>query len=163
MPIGTNVKLPDISFKDFQRFFDSYCFAENGCWIWRKSKRSGGYGSFCIGTKKSYVASRASYKIFNGPFKSELDVLHKCDTPSCVNPNHLFLGDDFINQRDRVSKGRHDQAAKTHCINGHEFTPENTFICRKQRCCRACQINRYNKRRIKNGKNIHRSSRIDAI
>lgn len=50
---------------------------------------------------------RISYVIANGPFDWELNVLHECDNPPCVNPDHLFLGTQQVNMQDCVNKGRH--------------------------------------------------------
>lgn len=140
-----NKEIPELKFSDFERFFHSYYFKKDtGCWIWTKTKIKGryksnsGYGVMGVG-RSICRAHRVSYKLFFGNFKKELDVLHRCDNPSCVNPNHLFLGTDEDNQRDRVAKGRHDQATKTHCSNGHEFNKENTIFSKTQRVCKICR------------------------
>jgi len=77
------------------------------CWIWSGSTNRKGYGSFGYGPKcKPIGAHRVSYLIFNGSIPDKLQVLHKCDTPSCINPKHLFLGTHQENMNDMVSKGR---------------------------------------------------------
>jgi len=75
------------------------------CWVWTASTRGNGYGQFWDG-KKCGPAHRASWEIFFGPIPDGQDVLHKCDTRLCVNPEHLFLGTHLDNMQDMVSKGR---------------------------------------------------------
>jgi hypothetical protein len=73
----------------------------NSCWNWLGSKTKEGYGNFS-GTK----AHRVSYKWKYGAIPNGLDILHKCDNPSCVNPSHLVTGTHQDNMRDMVNKGR---------------------------------------------------------
>lgn len=76
-----------------------------GCWIWRGAVGSTGYGSFVV-ANKSQIASRVVYEIFIGPIPRGQFVLHRCDSPLCVRPEHLFLGTHQDNMRDRNAKGR---------------------------------------------------------
>lgn len=71
------------------------------CWEWLGCKTKLGYGSF--GSEKAY---RYSYKIHKGEIPDKMCVCHSCDNPSCVNPDHLFLGTHQDNMSDMVSKGR---------------------------------------------------------
>lgn len=73
--------------------------------MWLRFIESRGYGRASI-RGYSQWAHRAAYQIFVGPFPAEMDVLHKCDTPSCVNPLHLTLGTHRENMLDMVLKGR---------------------------------------------------------
>ena len=75
------------------------------CWQWMGFVDKGGYGCIRDG-KKIKKAHRISWITFNGQIPSGLDVCHKCDHRSCVNPNHLFLGTDKDNARDMINKGR---------------------------------------------------------
>ena len=77
-----------------------------GCWLWQaSSKNKKGYGSISLNGRVT-TAHRASYEAFVGPVPTGLMVLHHCDTRSCVNPEHLFLGTAKDNDVDRASKGR---------------------------------------------------------
>lgn len=66
-----------------------------------------GYGRLRVDGKK-VLAHRASYEEFNGAITDGLLVCHSCDTPSCINPDHLFLGTDKDNFHDSLNKGRRD-------------------------------------------------------
>jgi hypothetical protein len=89
----------------FESFFDK----SDGCWIWKGSRKGPKrlqYGSFSFRDDNS-VAHRFSWFIYKGDIPHSLLVLHKCDVPLCVNPNHLFLGTHLDNERDKIAKGRH--------------------------------------------------------
>lgn len=66
---------------------------------------SKGYGSIRI-SKKTYIASRVSFVIYKGTIPNGLCILHSCDIPSCVNPDHLRLGTHLENIQDMISKKR---------------------------------------------------------
>ena len=77
-----------------------------GCWIWTASRsKNGGYGVFRR-NGVLYRAHRHSFQLKHGPIPKGLSVLHRCDTPACVNPSHLFLGTQGDNMRDMAKKGR---------------------------------------------------------
>lgn len=79
--------------------------SEDGCMIWISSKRRG-YGRFLV-NDKNINAHRFSYELFVGEIPEKMIVLHKCDNPSCVRPDHLEIGTHQDNARDTVSKHRH--------------------------------------------------------
>ncbi len=75
------------------------------CWIWSGGCYEDGYGNFLY-MGKSIGAHRYSWIYHYGEIPQGLQVLHKCDCPSCVNPQHLFLGTHKDNMKDMISKGR---------------------------------------------------------
>lgn len=77
----------------------------SGCWLWLDAVTSSGHGCLRIGGK-AYGAHVISYLTHKGSVPSGLVVRHACDTPSCVNPDHLELGTKGDNNRDTVRRGR---------------------------------------------------------
>lgn len=77
----------------------------SGCWLWAGTEQCRGYGQIEI-NNKSWLAHRWSWVWHRGKIPKGLNVLHKCDTPCCVNPDHLFLGTQQANMNDMASKGR---------------------------------------------------------
>lgn len=71
------------------------------CWEWKRTPNGAGYGEFCHAGAHCF-----SFALHFGPIPRGLCVLHKCDNPKCVNPNHLFLGTHKENAVDKVAKGR---------------------------------------------------------
>lgn len=80
--------------------------AANGCWEWRPAVRLGRYGIFRRDDGSNQGAHRYSYELHYGPIPQHLHVLHACDNPPCVNPQHLSLGTHADNMRDMAEKGR---------------------------------------------------------
>lgn len=79
---------------------------ENGCWIFTGTKTPGGYGKIAVTRSKPASAHRVSYEQFVGPIPDGMNILHVCDTPSCVNPEHLRAGTQKENWDDARQKGR---------------------------------------------------------
>lgn len=75
------------------------------CWLWTAAPGGSGYGKFRA-AGRSLVASRVAYALAHGDAPTDMDVCHSCDSPTCVNPAHLFLGSRRKNMEDMVEKGR---------------------------------------------------------
>lgn len=116
----------------------------DACWLWTGAVAKDGYAQFMAGYRRTYV-HRWSWEFAYGPIPDDLIVCHRCDTPLCVRPSHLFLGTHADNSQDASRKGRVRAQKITHCPKGHAYTSENTFM-RKcgsgvQRSCRTCRNN----------------------
>lgn len=115
-----------------------------GCLLWCGERNRKRYGKVYSGGATRLV-SRVVWAHVHGPIPEGLLVLHHCDNPPCARPSHLFLGTPADNSRDMVEKGRQggppfENAAKTHCDRGHEFSPENTYRPPSGgRECRTCK------------------------
>jgi hypothetical protein len=80
--------------------------SDDECWEWTASKTKDGYGYFHPHGTETVLAHRQSYEMFVGKIPKGMYVCHHCDNPPCVNPNHLFLGNQLDNMRDMLNKGR---------------------------------------------------------
>lgn len=84
--------------------------APDECWIWIGAISNAGYGQTHVfiapGIYQKGLAHRFSWEITNGAIPPQEEVCHRCDTPACVNPRHLFLGSHFGNMDDCFRKGR---------------------------------------------------------
>lgn len=78
---------------------------DESCWDWVGFTHPQGYGHLTI-AGMLFKAHRAAYEAYNGPIPHEMHVLHRCDNPGCVNPDHLFLGTHTDNMQDKASKNR---------------------------------------------------------
>lgn len=85
------------------RFWE-HVYETEGCWMWT-GPLSHGYGWLGIGTLHK-LAHRLSWELHYGPIPEGLGVLHRCDNPPCVRPDHLFLGTFEDNMNDKLAKGR---------------------------------------------------------
>lgn len=139
------------------RFSASYvCEPNSGCWLWTGHWDKDGYGKIMVDgrRRRAHVyAYEAAHAVSVLPHTL---ICHRCDTPQCVNPAHLFIGTSADNTADMMRKGRHAcgrwRAFKTHCDNGHPFDIANTHIDKVgKRHCRTCArmnaLRRYHSRR----------------
>lgn len=98
----------------------------NDCWVWTGRKTNHGYGTFS--RHPTILAHRYSWSYYNGEIPKGLCVLHKCDNPPCVNPDHLSIGTQSDNQADKMSKQRQSKGE----VNGSaKLTGEQVLEIRR--------------------------------
>lgn len=109
----------------------------DGCWRWTAGVSGTNHGRFWTG-ERHVPAHRYSYEYAVGRIPEGLYLDHLCRNPRCVNPAHL----EPVTPRTNVLRGTSmvaGNASKTHCLRGHEYTPENTYRDKKgKRSCREC-------------------------
>lgn len=90
-----------------KRFDEKWLGEPNsGCWLWTGYCDKDGYGQIGVPGRGSCRANRIGYLLYRGDIPPKMLVCHSCDTPSCVNPNHFFLGTNLDNTHDYIRKGR---------------------------------------------------------
>lgn len=121
--------------------------APGGCLEWSLRRDKQGYGRLYFDGRAEEGAHRVAYRLFVAPIPPGMTVDHLCFNTSCANPDHLRLLTHTDNSKNQRS------ALATHCIHGHEFTPDNTYIKpgfrNGRRQCRTCQraaVTRYKQR-----------------
>ncbi len=119
--------------------------------IWCGVSNPDGYGRARVYGEGLY-AHRLAWEETYGPIPLGVQVLHLCDTPPCIEPEHLYLGTRSDNMQDIVRAGNHHNANKIHCPAGHSYDEENTYYFRVPsgvgRACRACRRDRGEHRRL---------------
>lgn len=108
----------------------------DGCWLWTGSLYRTGYGQFSF-ERYPIPAHRMAYYLTYGPFEGQ--VLHSCDNPPCVRPDHLHLGGAKMNMQEASQRNRIFNLRKTHCGNGHAYDEANTRWYQGRRYCRPCE------------------------
>lgn len=133
---------------------------EDECWPWLGANAGEGYGGFQIDGRTNR-ATHLALILSDRPRPSSRHLAcHSCDNPPCVNPAHLWWGTFAENARDMSRKGRvvnqFGNQNKTHCVNGHEYTPENTVPRPTGRNCRTCSRACWRKYNAKRPKRLRR-------
>ena len=109
------------------------------CWLWIGRINEKGYGYFVTQLPcKNVRAHKWAWQKINGLVPDGFELDHLCRNRRCVRPSHC----EPVTHSENMARGK--WAMATHCVNGHEFTPENTYIrpSNGQRVCRTCDNNR---------------------
>lgn len=98
--------MPEFSAEREASFWSRTRKVPGACWVWHGAVGSKGYPMFTYGNGYTLMAHRVAYYLANKTDPGSLLVLHTCDVPLCVNPDHLFLGTQQENIRDALQKDR---------------------------------------------------------
>jgi hypothetical protein len=119
---------------------------DQACWAWTGGTNGRGYGALHVAGRK-VLAHRFSYELHFGRIPPGRVIMHRCDNPICVRPDHLKLGTQLDNIADREAKGRGAWKPQPTCPRGHAFDAVNTYLksdgrrrCRE--CARICKADR---------------------
>ncbi len=122
------------------------------CWLWTGSRSALGYGNFFWEGRKDH-AHRYAYAAFVGPIPEGYQLDHLCRNPPCVNPAHL----EPVTHRENVLRGVSPtavNAAKTHCVHGHQLSGDNLVIYGTRRKCRTCSSDQGRRRWVSQRKGV---------
>lgn len=151
---------------DLRERFDAQVeVADNGCHLWTGVVNSYGYPRLAMAGRSYVAAHRFIYQEEVGPLIEGMAIDHLCRTRHCVNPDHLeqkTIGENTMAPGSQSPSALN--AAKTHCVHGHEFSRENTYVSPKgARACRACRRNRATKERSKWARENEYTPLVEAV
>lgn len=129
---------PHVVKKDHRPFAErwrDHIKVEGDCWVWQGSIARG-YGRTTDGQDNEFFVHRAVYELLVGPIPADRELDHLCRNRACCNPDHVEAVAHLVNVQ-RGESGVNNRS-KTHCVHGHEFTPENTIRRGSYRACREC-------------------------
>lgn len=146
---GSGGTVRDHAALDVGRVADPSGGRMSDCILWQRALDGAGYGKIHR-DGKYWGAHVWTWVTHNGPVPEGKQINHHCDVRICINPEHLYAGTPKENMDDRRARGRarNGWSDTTHCVNGHEFTDENTYYRPdgKGRNCRACLRDRARRR-----------------
>lgn len=123
-------------------FWDRVDKRDDGCWLWLGPLTPKGYGRTYHKGRVQFV-HRIAWSLSGRELADGLELDHLCRVRHCVNPDHL----EPVTHRENTLRGdtvTARNAAKTHCVKGHRYTPDNTRMYRGSRYCRTC-VNHYSR------------------
>jgi hypothetical protein len=124
-----------------------------GCWLWQGAKTSKGRGCVLL-HGQTVTTHKLFFILFIGPIPDGFEVHHKCNVAHCCNPEHLVLKTRLEHRRLHPDR-RSFNGEKTHCLNGHPFSEQNTYVWGGSRGCKLCRKERsaslYQSRKETNG------------
>lgn len=131
-----------------RRLLERSVSLSNGCRVWLGARNRKYYGQIRVGGKLE-ACHRTMFKMIKGEIPKGIQICHTCDTPQCINPNHLWAGTNRENSHDMVAKGRSHGQNKKSCPRGHPLSGSNLYMCpRGYRECKQCRrenVRRYRK------------------
>lgn len=132
--------------RTWEEAFEKHVDRSGDCWQWTGTKYINGYGKISSGPQQEY-AHRWSYEHYVGPIPDGYVIDHLCRNRSCVNPQHMEPVTDEENKQRGLGYALRN-GMRTTCINGHEYTPENTYTPPNGKAirCRECSRIRDRKR-----------------
>jgi uncharacterized protein YcaQ len=113
------------------RFWAKIVSTESGCWIWSASCSRNGYGQLWVDGRLA-IAHRFAYERMVGPIPEGLEIDHLCRVRRCVNPSHM----EPVTHAENM---RRAGVAITHCLRGHAYDVENTYVYAGRRSCKECR------------------------
>lgn len=125
------------------RFWPKVEKSDDGCWTWQAARDRKGYGKIGAPGRAGWLfAHRVSYEIATGiTLTPDVLVLHRCDNPPCVRPDHLFLGTHADNVADKIRKGRQGDRRTATCSRGHTRDDDNIYVSPSgNRTCKPCRL-----------------------
>lgn len=122
-----------------KRFWGPVRIGAEGCWERPSNRNASGRGRFKI-NGSSFTSPRIALATLGEVPPPDKEVLHRrgCDNPTCVRPDHLYIGNQSQNMLDASDRGTHNMKRKTHCPAGHAYAEHGTVNSWGRRVCLAC-------------------------